>query len=81
MSIRNAKDVMKWSKEEVVEWLKERDLTEAVESFEKNHITGYDLCFLEKEELKNELNIKSIHYQNSILKGVKELLLDQCNYY
>jgi len=62
----------------VINILSEIECMEYSSSFRDNKITGYDLCFINSEILKNELNVQSFHDRNEILKYRNKLLLLQC---
>jgi hypothetical protein len=77
MSINN-KEISTWSNEEVVSCLKELNLHNCIDSFSNNCITGYDLCYLSNSEMKEELRINRFHDRCTLLKFIREELLNQC---
>jgi len=73
-------DISLWSAEETIIWLKTLKLQQYTDSFTSNSITGYDLCLMTNEDLKNDLHIIKLHDRNLILKSIREYLLRQCKY-
>ncbi len=47
-------------------------------TFRESKITGFDLCFLTNDSLKNELKVSSLHDRNEIIRTRDKLLLEQC---
>ena len=74
----NGKEISTWSNDDVTNWLKEINLSNYIDSFQNSQITGYDLCYLSNTELKEELRINRLHDRSTLLKSIREALLDQC---
>ena len=77
----NSKEISNWNSEDVINWLRDLNLTHYLESFQMNQLTGYDLCSLTNADLKDELKISKYHDRSLIIKSIKEFLLDQRRYY
>ena len=75
----NNKEISKWNNEEVLIFLKEINLSNYSEIFQNNNLTGYDLCTISTEELKNDLKMTKYHDRTLLSRSIKELLLEQCN--
>ena len=72
------KELYEWDTSDVCNWLHSKNLRSYVDNFEQNSITGYDLCFLTTDDLKNELKILSLHERYNLLKEIRKLLLSHC---
>jgi hypothetical protein len=76
MSSYLPKDIYDWNTQDVLNWLKNKNMSHYIQNFEINKITGYDLCFFTNEDLKSELKISNIHDRLSISKEIKKMLLE-----
>jgi hypothetical protein len=72
------KDIYDWDIKDVSAWLYNRNLRNYIPHFEKNNISGYDLCFITNEDLKNELNITNLHERLYLLKEIRKMLIESC---
>lgn len=77
MSFLN-KELYDWDSSDVCNWLHSKNLRNSIDSFGRSNITGYDLCFITQEDLKNELRIPNLHERLNILKEIRKLLLSHC---
>lgn len=75
-----SKEISIWNCDDVLNWLKELNLNNYLETFQNNQLTGYDLCWVTNAELKDELKITKYHDRSLIIKSIKEFLLDQRRY-
>jgi hypothetical protein len=71
-------DFSRLSLNSVLQLLHDHDLMNYSQQFRESRISGYDLCFITDEILKNELKVVSFHDRNEILKLRDKLLLEQC---
>jgi hypothetical protein len=71
-------DISEWKQSDVLNWLRDLNLSNLLSNFEENKINGYDLCMLTNAILKEELRINSFHDRNLILRSIKENLILQC---
>jgi hypothetical protein len=72
------KALYEWNTEDVIDWIRSKGLSGYIEHFRNNEITGYDLCFITSEDLKNELNVVNIHQRLNLLKEIRKMLLTNC---
>ncbi len=79
MSYSN-KDLYDWDNQNITDWLNSKNLRNYTKNFSDNNITGYDLCFITQDDLKNELKIINFHERLNIMKEIRKLLLSQRNY-
>ena len=80
--IENASERMliELNNEELVEWLKERDITEdTVSKVEKDKINGYTLCSLKDKELLQLVN-KGYNDYYTLDKYIKLFFDEYCKY-
>lgn len=69
------KEIVDWDYKEVLQWLEMKNIKNVSDIFSKNRINGYDLCYLDNEELKNELGISKGHDRRKILREIKKAVL------
>jgi hypothetical protein len=74
------KDFSIWEWEDVSNWLINNNMQNYVENFQKYEINGYDLCYLTNEDF-NEIKLTNFHDRNLILKKIRLMTLEQCNFY
>ncbi len=72
------KDLVEWDNNDVCNWLHSRNLRHHIDSFEKSNLTGYDLCYLTKEEIKSEFKIMSFHERINMIKEIRKLVVSYC---
>ncbi|XP_050509097.1 diacylglycerol kinase eta [Diabrotica virgifera virgifera] len=66
------REVASWSTQEVATWLETLQLSEYVESFEKNDIRGRELLTLARRDLK-DLGVTKVGHVKRILQAIKDL--------
>ena len=71
----NQKEISNWDSKDIVQWLQLINMDEYISKFESNKINGYDLIYLNNEDL-NSLGIVNVHDKNILLKSLKKLLLE-----
>ena len=76
-----SKEISNWNNEDVTSWLKELGLSNVIDSFQNNQITGYDLCYLNELELKEELRVTRFHDRSLLLRSIREYTLEQRKLY
>lgn len=77
--INLGKDFSIWEWEDVSNWLIHNNMQNYVENFQKYEINGYDLCYLTNEDF-NEIKLTNFHDRNLILKKIRLMTLEQCNF-
>ena len=78
MNPSDFEDLSMLSSNAVLEILSEIGCMDYISSFRENKITGYDLCLMNSEILKNDLKVLNFHDRNEILKFRDKSLLKQC---
>jgi hypothetical protein len=73
-----SKELYEWQAADVINWLQTIGFKNYVENFRNHNITGYDLCFINTDDLKNELKIGNLHERLAILKEIRKLILENC---
>ena len=71
----NKKEISTWDSYDIIKWLRIINMDEYISKFESNKINGYDLIYLNNEDL-NSLGIVNVHDKNILLKSLKKLLLE-----
>ncbi|CAG9858304.1 unnamed protein product [Phyllotreta striolata] len=66
------REVASWGTQEVATWLETLQLSEYVESFEKNDIRGRELLTLARRDLK-DLGVTKVGHVKRILQAIKDL--------
>jgi hypothetical protein len=74
------KDLSTWDREDVSSWLSTYGMSQYQEVFEKFEINGYDLCYLTNEDL-TEMRLTNFHDRNLILKNIRLMIIEQCNFF
>jgi hypothetical protein len=73
------KDLSTWNWEDVTNWLTNYGMSQYQEVFQKYEINGYDLCYLTNDDL-NEMRLTNFHDRNTILKNIRLMIIEQCNF-
>jgi hypothetical protein len=73
------KDLSTWDWEDVTIWLSNYGMSQYQEVFQKYEINGYDLCYLTNDDL-NEMRLTNFHDRNTILKNIRLMIIEQCNF-
>lgn len=66
------REVASWGTQEVATWLETLQLSEYIESFEKNDIRGRELLTLARRDLK-DLGVTKVGHVKRILQAIKDL--------
>lgn len=77
-----AKGILKWEMEDVLKWLQKEELSsdlELVNAIKNNKIEGIDLINLTKEDIKDELEIKSLRTRKNLYESIEKLRLSLDN--
>ena len=74
----NNRLISQWQQEDVLNFLKSIGLSQYLNTFQNNQISGYDLCCLSSDDIINELRIIKIHVRNIFGRTVREAILEQC---
>lgn len=69
---KTARDVASWGTQEVATWLETLQLSEYIDSFEKNDIRGRELLTLARRDLK-DLGVTKVGHVKRILQAIKDL--------
>jgi hypothetical protein len=78
INIKMSKELYEWQNPDVINWLQVIGFKSYMDNFRSQNITGYDLCFINSEDLKNELRITNLHERLAILKEIRKLILENC---
>ena len=57
------KEISTWDSHDIIQWLRTINMEEYISKFEANKINGYDLIYLNNEDL-NSLGIVNVHDKN-----------------
>ena len=60
--------------EDICKWIQSLNLDFYINDFKSNKITGDDLCFLNNEDLKSNMDINNIKDRYTILREIKKLM-------
>jgi hypothetical protein len=71
----NTKEFSLWEKDDITSWL-ETIKFQISETAKNRDITGYDLCYMNLEDLKTDLLINSIPERNKLMRQIKTMILD-----
>lgn len=66
------REVASWGTQEVATWLETLQLSEYIDSFEKNDIRGRELLTLARRDLK-DLGVTKVGHVKRILQAIKDL--------
>jgi hypothetical protein len=63
-------DLLKWSNDDVIEWLHTCKLEQFESTFKKYNIDGYTLIQLKEHDLEVHLKVESLGYRKNIIKHI-----------
>lgn len=70
----NKKHFFVYDNEDICKWIESLNLDLYINNFKSNKITGADLCLLNNEDLKCNLDINNIHDRYTIIREIKKLM-------
>jgi hypothetical protein len=70
----NKKPFFLYDNEEICKWIQSLNLDLYLNNFKTNKITGADLCLINNEDLKSDMNINNTHDRFTILREIKKLM-------
>ncbi len=70
----NNKPFFQYENDEVLKWLDVINLDSYKETFRSNKITGADLCYLNNDDIKDNLQIQNVHDRYYLIREVKKLM-------
>ncbi len=76
----NKKPFFLYDNEEICKWIKSLNLDLYIDNFQSNKITGADLCILNNEDLKSDMDINNIHDRYTILREIKKLMYSKIKF-
>ncbi len=69
--------ILQWKNAEVVDFLRSHRMDALSGPFEEHGVTGKDLLSLTSEELRDDLNVPSLHLRKKLLRRIDKLRLVQ----
>ena len=70
----NKKPFFLYDNEEICKWIQSLNLDLYLNNFKTNKITGADLCLINNEDLKSDMDINNTHDRFTILREIKKLM-------
>lgn len=70
--------MQEWTTDDVAEWLTNIGLTDYIDIFTTNHITGQTLLELTEKDIKDDLGISSVGHRKSFEKSIANLKKLNC---